>query len=103
MSHNQPCSSCISASDGNQGASAAQRVLLSDTGSQEGKTTEAGCVNLGGGKWEHEEVVCERLVTRHASLPQSAAMAAPNYEEAAAIATEFVSSASRARNWLLSD
>ena len=29
------------------------------------KGTQTRCVDLGGGKWEHEEVVCERLVTRH--------------------------------------
>lgn len=45
-------------------------------------------------------------MSRHASriryLSQSATMAAPNFEEAAAIATEFISSASRAQTYFLS-
>ena len=48
-------------------------------------------LGAGNGNTKRSWSVC---VTRHASLSQSAIMAAPNYEEAAAIATEFLSSAS---------
>jgi hypothetical protein len=66
MSHNRPCSSCISARDKYRRASAALCVLLGDGESQE----ETRCVNLQDGKWEREEVVGGCPVTRH-SLPLS--------------------------------
>ena len=79
-------------------------MLLGGRESQEERKTQTRGVDLEGGKWEHEEGVSECLVTRHVyGLPsQSAIMAAPNFEEAAAIATEFISSASRAQSWFLS-
>ena len=100
MSYDRPCSSCISTCDGYRRRRAAQCVLLKWY--RKTREREPLRLILEMGNWrdlEHEEAVSlsSRVTFSLSVIPLT--MAAPNYEEAAAIATEFISSSSLAQHW----